>query len=147
MRRRGEVDYRRGWNAFLPPAYRQDVLERILACRAAGGRPLRAPNLETARDLNADGRPDYLVDLSALRCQRRQGLAASEDCGAAGCALHLYLSTPGGGHGPAMALVAQRWTLREEGPPRLLIQARGCAEEACAQRYGWNGAAFAPLAP
>ncbi len=146
MRRRSEVDYRRGWQSYLPIAYRQDVLERMMACRVSGGRPVRAANLETRQDMNGDGQPDYVVDLAALRCQRRQGISVSDHCGPGGCALHVYLSRPSGGHGPAVALVAQRWALREDGTGTLLVFGRSCADEACAQRHAWNGKAFAPVA-
>ena len=146
MRRRSEADYRRGWQSYLPRAYRQDVLERMMACRISGGRPVRAANLETRHDINGDGRLDYVIDLSALRCQRRQAISASDHCGQGGCALHVYLSMPAGGHGPAVALVAHRWAVREDTPGTLLLFGRGCAEEVCAQRYAWNGKAFAPVA-
>lgn len=140
MRRRSEVDFRRGWTAYLPTAYREDILESIATCRVSGGRAQRNGNFETVRDINGDGRPDYLLDLSALRCQRRNFPSISDHCGTGGCTLRIYVSTATGGYAKGQSITTHRWTVKDEGTTAtLLLFPRDCADEACAQRYVWTG--------
>lgn len=142
LRRRSEADYRRGWASFLPAAYRQDALDAMRACRAGGGTPMRQQGFETVRDVNGDGRPDYLVDFGALQCRRPPLPPGSDHCDASGCALLVYVSAEGGGHARANAFLAHRWTSPAGAPGTLLLHDRDCGHDACARRQVWNGAAF-----
>ena len=122
----------------------------MAACRERGGTPLRQPGFETVRDLNGDGRPDYLIDFRALRCRQPGGGATTggDRCGEAGdCALHVYVSVPAGGHARTNAFMARGWSLPAGAPATLLVQEGDCADEACARRHVWDGAAFAGPAP
>ena len=48
------------------------------------------PGFLTRQDINADGRPDYILDYSFVRCDgRERGL-----CGSLGCTVEVFASLP-----------------------------------------------------
>jgi hypothetical protein len=77
-----------------PPALIEATEAASAACQAAGGTPRILPGYEVARDLNGDGRPDFLTDLAGLEC------AGAWDtlCTARGCPVTAWLSAPTAGH-------------------------------------------------
>lgn len=70
-------------------AYRQQAMAE---CRDAGGTPKPEPDFITERDLNDDGKPDYVGNLQFLTCEN----AWSYFCGSAGCPVTVWTSGPGG---------------------------------------------------
>lgn len=143
LRRRAEPEYRRGWNAFLPFAYRASVLEAFRQCRSYG-RPSLERNFETIRDYNNDGVPDYLLDYGAFRC----GDTVSYFCGSGGCRMELYLSGPEG-HQKQFDRTVRQMQIIAGNRPVLLLALHGgnCGQIGaydCRQRLTWNGRSFAP---
>src|SRR5690606_5744981 len=93
--------------ACLPGEIEAFTQENIALCRSVGGTPNlsglrvegageavegRPPYLTEAGDLNGDGRPDYVTDLSGLECVGAWSLF----CGSAGCVVTVWLSGPEG---------------------------------------------------
>lgn len=77
-----------------PPALIEATEAASAACQARGGTPRILPHYETSRDLNGDGRPDFVTDLAGLECTG----AWDALCTASGCPVTAWLSAPGGGH-------------------------------------------------
>jgi hypothetical protein len=77
-----------------PPALIEATEAASAACQAAGGTPRILPGYETSRDLNGDGRADFVTDLAGLEC------AGAWDtlCTGRGCPVTVWLSEPAGGH-------------------------------------------------
>lgn len=121
-RRLSEPDYRRGWNAFLHPAYRASVLEAMAECRDRGGRASLNRGFEQVRDLNGDGVDDYVIDYEALVCSA--GLLRS--CPSGACRLEIHLSAPGGVHRLAFGAPVRGWLLRPDPPAHLEVEPASC---------------------
>lgn len=125
--------------AQLPPQVAAGQREVEQDCRGAGGRPSLMDGFRTELDLNGDGRPDYVHDLSHLNCEG----AASFFCGSAGCPLVVYYSTPGGWTAQGLGHV-QGWSVERSGALPILVlhtHGGGCGQPggSCESRVGWNG--------
>ncbi len=77
-----------------PPALVEATEQAAAECRAQGGKPQILDRYMTARDLNGDGREDFLTDLANLQC----GGAWSALCATGGCPVSAWLSEPGDGY-------------------------------------------------
>lgn len=77
-----------------PPELVEFTEEQTAFCRDLGGTPTILATYQTVRDLNGDGRDDFLVDLANIACEG----AASAFCGSGGCPVNAWLSEPGGGY-------------------------------------------------
>jgi hypothetical protein len=77
-----------------PPALVEFTEEQAAFCRDLGGTPKILESYQTVRDLNGDGRDDFLTNLANLECDG----AWSAFCGSAGCPVNAWLSEPDGGH-------------------------------------------------
>jgi hypothetical protein len=81
--------------AAEPPAALIEATEEAAAlCSAFGGTPAILDGYRITRDLNGDGRDDFLIDLARLEC----GGAWSALCGSSGCPVSAWLSGPDGGY-------------------------------------------------
>jgi hypothetical protein len=81
--------------ASEPPAALIEATEEATAlCSAFGGTPAILDGYSLARDLNGDGRDDFLTDLGRLECRG----AWSALCGPSGCPVSAWLSEPDGGY-------------------------------------------------
>jgi hypothetical protein len=81
--------------AAEPPAALIEATEEATAlCSAFGGTPAILDGYSLARDLNGDGRDDFLTDLGRLEC----GGAWDALCGPSGCPVSVWLSEPDGGY-------------------------------------------------
>ena len=81
--------------AAEPPAALVEATEQASGlCRAVGGTPAILDGYRIVRDLNGDGRDDFLTDLARLEC----GGAWSAFCGPSGCPLIAWLSAQGDGY-------------------------------------------------
>ena len=77
-----------------PPAELFEATETATGlCTSLGGTPRILDGYRTTRDLNGDGRDDFLADLARLEC----GGAWSAFCGASGCPVTAWLSEADGG--------------------------------------------------
>jgi hypothetical protein len=135
------------WPAAAAPAIAERATrESMQECRTAGGRPSLRPEYETTADLNGDGQPDSIIDLSGLNCEG----AASYFCGSAGCPVVVYLSGPSGHRAVPLGHV-QGWELERTPPlPVLVLHLHGSAcgrtgSDGCESRVAWNGREFAAL--
>jgi len=135
-----------GAGAATPDAIARATAEANQECRQAGGRPSLTPGYQTTVELNGDGQPDFIIDVTGFNCAG----AVSLFCGSAGCPLSVYLSGPGGVR-QAFNTQAQAWSLdRRASPPVLVLSMHGSAcgrvgSAPCEQRYAWNGQSFAAL--
>ncbi|MFO1141329.1 MAG: hypothetical protein U1E59_02890 [Amaricoccus sp.] len=77
-----------------PPALIEATEVATALCRNLGGTPVILDGYRTVKDLNGDGRPDFLTDLADLQC----GEAWGAFCGPSGCPVSAWLSEPGGGY-------------------------------------------------
>jgi hypothetical protein len=117
-RRQSEPDYRRGWNAYFQPAYRADVTAKLAACRNSGGKASRATRFETGRDLNADGKPDFILDYGKFFCDT-DSTSQRPYCTNNGCALGIYLSTSAGHR--MQHFTANSWSVTGAAPFILVV--------------------------
>ncbi|UFN47278.1 hypothetical protein LPC08_14710 [Roseomonas sp. OT10] len=130
----------------VPDIVRRSTQETFADCRGAGGRPSAGREYQTVVDLNGDGIPDYILDLSGLNCAG----AESFFCGSAGCPVSLFLSTPRGHVAEHLGHV-QGWELdRAASPPvmKLMLHGGGCGRagaDGCERRIAWNGQRMAAL--
>lgn len=108
--------------AEMPDEIQAFTQENIASCEDVGGTPNlagvqapgagqatdgRPPYLTEAGDLNGDGRPDFVTDLTGLECAGAWSLF----CGSAGCPVTVWLSGPEG-YAVAWGGHAQQWELR-----------------------------------
>ncbi len=78
-----------------PPPALIEALEAVTAqCSAQGGTPQILDSYDVARDLNGDGRPDFVTDLAGLECAGAWGAF----CSASGCPVTVWLSAPSSSH-------------------------------------------------
>lgn len=77
-----------------PPELVEYTEEQTAFCRDLGGAPDIPSSYQTVRDLNGDGRDDFLTNLANLECEG----AASAFCGSGGCPVKAWLSEPEGGY-------------------------------------------------
>jgi hypothetical protein len=116
-------------------------------CRGFGGTPSLMADFQSIYDLNADGRPDYILDVSRLNCAG----AASALCAGVGCPLQVFLSSPRGYADARLGHFVQGWDVDVSARPPVLVLSLGqaaCGRNAradCTLRYRWNGAALAQV--
>jgi hypothetical protein len=130
----------------VPSPVAQHQRQAEADCRGAGGSPAMQPAFRTQLDLNGDGQPDFVHDLTGLDCRG----AASFFCGSAGCPVVVFVSpgyrAQGLGH-------VQGWTADSTGRlPLLVLQTHGAGcgragAEGCTLRLGWDGREMARLGP
>jgi hypothetical protein len=75
-----------------PPALIEATEAALALCREQGGTPEILPDYQLVRDLNGDGRADFLTDIAGLQCAGAWGAL----CGAGGCPVSAWLSESGG---------------------------------------------------
>ena len=98
----------------------------------------------TRRDVNADGRDDYILDNGFLECDGR----ASDYCGTAGCDTTVIASV-GDGYVNAYEGMARNIAFRTvRGRPAMVLTTHGsgCGKigaENCTSTLFWNGKTFA----
>jgi hypothetical protein len=130
-----------------PPALVEATEKAAALCQAAGGTPRILPDYEVTRDLNGDGRPDFVTDLARLEC------AGAWDalCIGRGCPVSAWLSEPGGSHDRFDLGPLRGFHLTEgEEPPALVASydAADCgleATEGCTRT--WRFTSNAPETP
>ncbi len=74
----------------LPPAVKSAIAENSKSCKNT----TVEPGFLTRQDINADGRPDYILDYNFVRCDgHERGL-----CGSLGCETEVFASLPNGAY-------------------------------------------------
>ncbi|MEA1053110.1 hypothetical protein U5801_25350, partial [Lamprobacter modestohalophilus] len=77
--------------AQWPAAVMAKVSELKSSCAEVGGKLINPKQAILEADLNQDGRPDYVIDQSALNCQG----AASLFSGSGGSHVDVFVGSPG----------------------------------------------------
>lgn len=75
-------------SSSYPPAMDPLILETVEMCINIGGKAQLLDGSVQSKDINGDGKPDYLLDLGKLSC----GTGLSPYCGAANCEFAVYVS-------------------------------------------------------
>jgi hypothetical protein len=94
------------------------------------------------KDINGDGRKDYILDYKNFLCGGKQDL-----CGSAGCAMQVFVSLDGTYVEVLDRTVQKLRFVRVKGRPAMLVHFRGTACERgywddCIVTLIWNGRTF-----
>jgi hypothetical protein len=128
----------------LPPIVQAEIQDSKKSCE-----PDRATLLAgfvTAKDINGDGRDDYILDYAKFQC----GDSASFFCGSAGCLTQVFASLPGGAYAKVLDENVRRIRFAPvKGRPAMLLDLHGTAcnktgAAPCAMTLFWNGSTFSP---
>jgi hypothetical protein len=134
--------------AQRPQPVQRAIADAEAECRNAGGRPAIGRAFETVAELNGDGVPDHVLAFQGFECAG----AASFFCGATGCPVVVFLSSPRGYRTQGLGH-AQAWRLETGEPTPVLVlslQGSACgraAAQSCQVRLGWNGREIARVVP
>ena len=132
----------------LPPDLPKIVTEamdrNLKECE--GNKPVYKPGFLTIRDINGDGKPDYILDYDNFQC----GDMVSLFCGTGGCQTEIFASDEDKGYVPVWNKLARKVTfLTLNKRPAMRIELHGslCGRngaERCAMTLYWNGSEFHP---
>ncbi len=133
----------------LPPNLPKIVQEAIDTnnkdCEA-DEKPIYLPGFLTIRDINADGKPDYILDYDHFQCGERAGMF----CGTGGCQTEIFASEEDKGYVPVWNKLARKvtfLTLAKRPAMRIDIHGTLCGRngsERCTLTLYWNGSEFHP---
>lgn len=131
--------------AGQPPPVAAATQQLMASCRGFGGRPGFLAEFQTIMDLNADGQPDYILDVERVNCEG----AASALCAGVGCQVMVFASSAQGYRDVSPGDFAKGWDIDvTTRPPTLLLRldtaACGAGARApCTRAYQWNGTTLA----
>lgn len=123
-----------------------DAMETNLKECEAGEKPLYKPGFLTIRDINGDGKPDYILNYDHFQCGERVSIF----CGTGGCQTEIFASEEDKGYVPVWNKLARKVTfLTLNKRPAMRIELHGslCGRnggERCAMTLYWNGSEFHP---
>lgn len=126
----------------LPQAVQSEIDQSRKACL-----PDRAELLAgfvSERDVNGDGRNDYVLDYGKFKC----GDSTTFFCGSAGCLVQIFVSAPNGSYSKVLDENVRRLRFAKlKGRPAILLDLHGSAcgrtgAAPCAVTMIWNGIAF-----
>ncbi len=137
-----------GKTIVLPPNLPKPVQEAIDKNNkeCTEGKPAFRQGFLTTRDINGDGKPDYVLNYEHYRCGEIETLF----CGTGGCQTEVFASDGDGGYVHAWDKLAQRIQFRTVNKrPAMVIDLHGsiCGRnnsERCAMTLYWNGSEFHP---
>jgi hypothetical protein len=104
------------------------------------------PGFLQTKDVNGDGRVDYILDYGAFEC----GGAATFYCGTGGCLTQVFASRDDGSHVKVLdENVRQLNFAKRAGRPAMILDLHGSAcgrvgAERCGLTLYWNGDKFSP---
>lgn len=126
----------------LPPIVQQAIAQARQEC-ASNVQLL--PGFISEKDINGDGRNDYILEYEKFHCG-----GGPTFCGSGGCTTQVFASRPDGTYVKALDdnVRGLRFT-RVNGRPAMLIGVHGSAcgrsgAEACNMTLYWNGYSFSP---
>jgi hypothetical protein len=99
---------------------------------------------QEARDVNGDGRRDFILDYGKAQCAGSEGFY----CGSAGCVTQVFVSLADGSYVKVLDENVRRLRFaRVKGRPAMLLDLHGSAcgkagAAPCAFTLFWNGSAF-----
>jgi hypothetical protein len=128
----------------LPRIVKSAIAENSKSCK----KTTVEPGFLTRQDINADGRPDYIVDYGFLRCDGDQRAF----CGSLGCETEVFAALPNGAYAKVVdEIVRGGISFRQvKGRPAIVLEFRGDADPCrgdpttlCEVVKTWNGSTFA----
>jgi hypothetical protein len=128
----------------LPRIVKSAIAENSKLCKMVAAEP----GFITRQDINADGRPDYVLDYGSLRCDGDQRAF----CGSLGCESQVFASLPNGTYAKVVdEIVRGGISFRQvKGRPAIVLGFRGDADPCrgdpttlCEVVRTWNGTTFA----
>lgn len=128
------------------PAMVKDAMAKNLKECEAGEKPLYKPGFLTIRDINGDGKPDYILNYEHFQCGER----VSVFCGTGGCQTEIFASEEDKGLVHVWDKLAQKVEFKTIGKrPAMTISLHGslCGRnnsQRCAMTLYWNGSEFHP---
>ena len=136
----------------IVPTSAQELPRIVKSAIAENGESCKKTKVEpgflTRQDINADGRPDYILDYGSLRCDGDQRAF----CGSLGCETQVFASLPNGTYAKVVdEIVRGGISFRQvNGRPAVVLEFRGGADPCrgdpttlCAVIKTWNGSSFA----
>jgi hypothetical protein len=129
----------------LPKIVTEAMANNLKECEA-GEKPLYQPGFLTIRDINGDGKPDYILDYDHFQCGERVSIF----CGTGGCQHEIFASEEEKGYVPVWNKLARKVTFLTLGKrPAMRIDIHGsqCGRsgaERCTLTLYWNGSEFHP---
>jgi len=128
----------------LPSVVQQAIDEAKRDCDS--GRVVMQPRFVTAKDVNGDGRPDYILDYEHYVCDGNAALY----CGSAGCLTQIFASLPDGSYVKVLDQNVQALEfVRRRKRPAMILHLHGseCGKVGtapCRSVLYWNGSSFSP---
>ena len=129
----------------LPKIVQDAIAKNNKECEE-GTKPVFKTGFMTTKDINGDGKPDYILNYEHFQCSE----LVSIFCGTGGCLTEVFASDDEGGHVAVWNENAQRIrfaTIKKR--PAMLLDLHGSScgrsgAERCAMTLYWNGAKFHP---
>jgi hypothetical protein len=128
------------------PAIVKEAMEKNLKECEAGEKPLYKPGFLTIRDINGDGKPDYILNYENFQCGERVSLF----CGTGGCQTEIFASEEDKGYVTVWDKLAQKVefkTIGKRSAMTLYLHGSICGRnnsQRCAMTLYWNGSEFHP---
>ncbi len=129
----------------LPKVVADAVARNNKECEA-GTKPLFKPGFLTTKDINGDGKPDYILNYESFQC----GELVSLFCGTGGCLTEIFVTHDDGGYLPVWNEMARRIrfaTVSKRPAMRIDLHGSACGRvgaERCSMTLYWNGTKFHP---
>jgi hypothetical protein len=128
------------------PKVVQDAVEKNNKECEEGKKPVFKPGFLTRKDINGDGKPDYILNYDHFQCDDLVSLF----CGTGGCLTEIFVTDDDNGYVPVWNEMARRIRFAVVSKrPAMLIDLHGSAcgrigAERCAMTLYWNGMKFHP---
>ncbi len=127
----------------LPPAVQKAIAENKRGCKTVA----IEKGFITRKDINGDGRPDFVLDYEAFTCDGDRRAF----CGSLGCETQVFASLPNGAYAKVVDDNVKRIEFREvQGRPVMVVGLPGFAcrkdpTEICEVVKSWNGSSFVDM--
>jgi hypothetical protein len=129
----------------LPPAVQKAIAENRRDCKTVD----IEKGFVTRKDINGDGRPDFVLDYASFFCDGHQRPL----CGSLGCTIQVFASLPNGAYAKVVDDTFKRIDFREvQGRPAIVLGLRGDADpcrkdptDVCDVVKSWNGSSFVAM--
>lgn len=124
----------------FPPVVQAAIAAARKGCE---GKTEERRGFVTTRDVNGDGRPDYVLDYGAFRCD-----GTADSCGSGGCTTQVFVSMPDGSYRKAYDDLARGVRFQGvRGRPAMILDLHGSAcgrvgAADCRSTLYWNGERF-----
>src|SRR5271165_3162073 len=126
----------------LPAPVQKAIAENKSSCKTVA----IEKGFVTRKDINGDGRPDFILDYSYFFCDGHQ----RPICGSIGCTIQVFASLPNGSYAKVLDDNVKRIDFREvRGRPAMVVGLRGDADpcrkdpaDLCEVVKSWNGSSF-----